>query len=194
MSSSTGIGNFYKPITRLKSHQCLVTGHVFICLNCTHLPVSWEAAHCQELKCGPLSKFFSMVVPPRKAEQRISLPAQVGFARKRLLCNVVKRGKNCLPHGESQGFLCTALPGCFGCSWARHSAVIGDSLHHFCCQRSSRCFKSSWFNTALLISLSHVASMLCLIKIAPVKEGAAAHTLTCTHACLESRGICISCI
>lgn len=136
MSSSTGIGNLYKPINRLKSHQCLATGHVFIYLNCTHLPISWEAAHCQELKCGPLSKFFSMVVPPRKAEQRASLPALVGFARKRLLWDVVKRGKKCLSHGESQGFLCTALWWCFIYSCAQHSAVIGNSSHHFCCHWS----------------------------------------------------------
>lgn len=109
MSSSTGIGNFYKPITRLKGHQCLVTGHVFVYLNCTHLPILWEAAHCQELQCGPLSKFLLMVVSPRKAELRASLPAPVGFARKRLHCDVAKQGEKRLSHGETQGFLCTAL-------------------------------------------------------------------------------------
>lgn len=38
MSSSAGIGNFYKPITRLKCHQSLVTGCVFAYLNCTNTP------------------------------------------------------------------------------------------------------------------------------------------------------------
>lgn len=104
MSSSTGIGNFYKQITRLKSHQRLVTGHAFVYLNCTHLPISREAAHCQDLKCGPLSKFLLMVVPPRKAELRASLPAPEGFARKRLLCDVVREMLE-----NTQGFLRTAL-------------------------------------------------------------------------------------
>lgn len=41
MSSSAGIGNFYKPNIRLKCHQSLVTlvtGCVFADLNCTNTP------------------------------------------------------------------------------------------------------------------------------------------------------------
>lgn len=186
-----GNRNFYKPITRLKSHQCLVTGHVFAYLNCTHLPISQEAAHCQELKCGPLSKFLLMLVPPGKAELRPSLLAPVGFARKRLLCHVVRWGKKCLSHG------CWKTP---RVSCALHSDSVLSAAGLGILQQSLQVISAGIETAAVAIAAvstraTHWPQSRCFSafcdKVTTVRRTSCTHTQLYIHICLEFHRICI---
>lgn len=153
----------------------------------SHIP---EAAHCQELKCGPLSKFLLMVVPPKEAELRACLLAPVGFARKRLLwwngarnaCHMGKPRVSCALHSQ-----------CFIYSQAQHSAVIGNSSHNFCYHWNSHCSNSSVTLCYLSASVPLLQCFVWQKSLQSKKDQLHTHTYAdmYIHMHLESHRICV---
>lgn len=109
-SSSAGIGNFYKPITRPKCHQSFSHTRRRLCICLLELyqhtfpyPVSQPIARSRSVElCQNRFGWWFLL---RTRSRGPAHPAPAGFAQKRLLCAVVQRENKSLICRKTRGFL-----------------------------------------------------------------------------------------